>query len=60
MQIGNFPASQHLQKLEYHEKGQDFVSLISESETHILYKFITQSDIFQAFISWNWRLCLTD
>ncbi len=51
MQIGNFPASQHLQKLEYHEKGQDFVSLISESETHILYKFITQSDIFQAFIS---------
>ncbi len=28
-------------------------SLISESETHILYRFITQSEIFQAFISWN-------
>ncbi len=26
---------------------------ISESETHILYKFIAQSEIFQAFISWN-------
>ncbi len=31
----------HLQKLEYHEKGQYFLSLISESETHILYRFIT-------------------
>ncbi len=30
-----------------------FLSLISESETHILYRFITQSEIFQAFISWN-------
>ncbi len=30
-----------------------FLSLISESETHILYRFITQSIIFQAFISWN-------
>ncbi len=29
------------------------LSLISESETHILYRFITQSDIFQAFISWS-------
>ncbi len=48
------PALQgHLKKLEYHEKGQYFLSLISESETHILYRFITQSEIFQAFISWN-------
>ncbi len=30
-----------------------FLSLISESETHILYRFITQSEIFQAFISRN-------
>ncbi len=29
------------------------MSLISESETHILYRFITQSEIFLAFISWN-------
>ncbi len=43
----------HLQKLEYHEKGQYFLSLISERETHILYRFITQSEIFQAFISLN-------
>ncbi len=40
-------------QLEYHEKGQYFWSLISESETHILYRFITQSEILQAFISWN-------
>ncbi len=25
----------------------------SESETHILYRFITQSETFQDFISWN-------
>ncbi len=31
----------HLKKIEYHEKGQYFLSLISESETHILYRFIT-------------------
>ncbi len=31
----------HLQKLEYHEKGQYFLSLISESEIYILYWFIT-------------------
>ncbi len=31
----------HLKKLEYHEKGQYFLPLISESETHILYRFIT-------------------
>ncbi len=30
-----------LQKFEYHEKRQYFLSLISESETHILYRFIT-------------------
>ncbi len=29
------------------------MSLISESETHILYRFITQSEIFQALISLN-------
>ncbi len=33
--------SLNLKKLEYHEKGQYFLSLISESETHILYRFIT-------------------
>ncbi len=43
----------YLKKLEYHEKGQYFLSLISESETQILNRFITQSEIFQAFISWN-------
>ncbi len=43
----------HLKKFEYHEKGQYVLSLTSESETHILYRFITQSEIFQAFISWN-------
>ncbi len=31
----------HLKKIEYLEKGQYFLSLISESETHILYRFIT-------------------
>ncbi len=31
----------HLKILEYHEKGQYFLSLISESETHIIYRFIT-------------------
>ncbi len=30
-----------------------FLSLISESETHILYRFITQSEILQAFSSWH-------
>ncbi len=28
-------------KIEYNEKGQYFLSLVSESETHILYRFIT-------------------
>ncbi len=37
--------------MEYHEKGETFLSLISESETHILYRVITQSEIFQVFIS---------
>ncbi len=27
--------------IEYHEKGHNFLSLISESETHILYRFVT-------------------
>ncbi len=31
----------HIKKLEYREKGQYFLSLISESETHILNRFIT-------------------
>ncbi len=31
----------HLKKIEYQEKGQYFVSLISESETQVLYRFIT-------------------
>ncbi len=31
----------HLKKCKYHEKGQYFLSLISESETHILYRFVT-------------------
>ncbi len=31
----------HLKKCEYHEKVQYFLSLISERETHILYRFIT-------------------
>ncbi len=35
------------------KKVNIFLSLISESETHILYRFVTQSDIFQAFISWH-------
>ncbi len=26
----------HLKEIEYHEKGQYFLSLISESETHML------------------------
>ncbi len=51
--ISNFIIQVHLKKCEYHEKGQYFLSLISESETHILYRFITQSYIFQAFISWD-------
>ena len=57
-QIGNIQV--HLKKFEYHRKVQYFLSLISESETHILYIFITQSEIFQAFISLNFEFCLTD
>ncbi len=40
-------------KIEYHEKGQYLLSLIWERETHILYRFLTQSEIYQAFISWH-------
>ncbi len=41
----------HLKKkCEYHEKGQYFLSLISESETHILYRFI--------YTEWNIYLIL--
>ncbi len=29
-------------EIEYHGKGQYFLSLISESETYIFYRFITQ------------------
>ncbi len=32
---------EHLKGFEYNEKVQYFLSLISESETHILYRFIT-------------------
>ncbi len=32
-------------------KKVNILSLISESETHILFRFITQDEIFQAFIS---------
>lgn len=28
-------------------------NFISESENHVLYKFITQSEIFQTFILWD-------
>ncbi len=42
------------------KKVNIFFSLISESKTHILYRFITHSEIFQAFISWFWWLWLTD
>ncbi len=37
----SYPNTGPSKKLEYHEKDQYFVSLISESETHILYRFIT-------------------
>ncbi len=40
-------------RIKCHEKGQYLLSLISESETHILYRFIKQSETFQVFISWN-------
>ncbi len=43
----------HLKKIEYHKKGKYLLSLISGSEPHILYRFITQSEIFQALMSWN-------
>ncbi len=43
LQKGTLPRDdkiqENLKKLEYHEKGQ-YLSLISESETHILYRFI--------------------
>ncbi len=39
--------NRYLKKCECHEKGQYFLSLISENEIHILYRFITQSQIFQ-------------
>ncbi len=43
----------HLKKKnEYHEKGQYFFSLISESETHILNRFITHRvKYFKPFFS---------
>ncbi len=48
------------QKIECHELGQYFLSLISESETHILYRFITQSEIFQALFLEMLMIMLTD
>ncbi len=42
MEVSDYQQIQvHLKKFEYHEKGQYLLSLISESETHILYRFIT-------------------
>ncbi len=42
MILAYFNMQVHLKKkIEYHEKGQYFLSLISESEMHILYRFIT-------------------
>ncbi len=35
------PVYLHLNIFEYREKGQYFLSLISESETHLLCRFIT-------------------
>ncbi len=40
-------------KIEYLEKGQYFVSFISESETHILYRFITHRLKYQIFLLKN-------
>ncbi len=50
--IWNYIQVNQKNKFEYHEIGQYFLSLISESETHILFRFIKQSKIFKAFISW--------
>ncbi len=36
-----YPTGRCKKKNEYHEKGQYFWSLISESETHIIYKLFT-------------------
>ncbi len=38
----------------------DFSSLVSESETHILYRFITQTELFKAFVYWYWWVWLKD
>ncbi len=40
-------------RIKCHEKGKFLLSIISESETHILYRFIKKSETFQVFISWN-------
>ncbi len=51
----------HLKKCEYHEKGQYFLPLISKSETHILYRFITHGvKYFMPFFLKCWWLWLTD
>ncbi len=41
----------HLTKIELKKNDNILLSLISESETHVLHRFITQSEIFQAFVS---------
>ncbi len=43
----------HLKTFWISWKRSIFLSLISERETHMLYRLITQSEIFQAFISWH-------
>ncbi len=55
----SFDLQVHLKKGEYHEKGSYFFSLISESETHILYRFITHNISSLYFLKF-WWLYLTD
>ncbi len=45
-----FSNYRYISKKKCHENGKYFLSFISENETHILYRLITQSEIFQAFI----------
>ncbi len=51
----------HLKKIEYNEKGEYFLSLVSESETHILYRFITyRVKYFKPLFLEIFRIMLTD
>ncbi len=50
----NTEVLQKKKKVKYHEKGLYFLSLLSESETHILYKFITHRVKYvKPFVSWH-------